>query len=57
MLSAMRAVDNVLLGTAHDVWAVNVESSYHEETDAQDQQPYRDAPATPAMREPLPSEA
>ena len=31
MLSAMRAVDNVLHGTGHDIWAVNVESSYHEE--------------------------
>ncbi len=35
MLSAMRAVDNVLTATGHDIWAVNVESSYHEEqTDA-----------------------
>src|SRR4051794_32922542 len=31
MLSAMRAVDNVLHGTKHDIWAVNVESAYHEE--------------------------
>ena len=28
MLSAMRAVDNVVLGTNHDIWAVNVESVY-----------------------------
>ena len=35
MLSAMRAVDNVLHGADHDIWAVNVESAYHEEqTDA-----------------------
>src|SRR3954447_14613632 len=35
MLSAMRAVDNVLTRAGHDIWAVNVESSYHEEqTDA-----------------------
>ena len=31
MLTAMRAVDNILLGTHHDIWAVNAESVYHEE--------------------------
>jgi protoporphyrinogen oxidase len=52
MLSAMRAVDNVLHGTSHDIWAVNVESSYHEEH--QDpEQPYKDAPMTPAMQQAL----
>ena len=52
MLSAMRAVDNVLHGTAHDIWAVNVESAYHEEH--QDpEQPYKDAPKTPAMQQAL----
>jgi protoporphyrinogen oxidase len=52
MLSAMRAVDNLLTGASHDIWAVNVESAYHEEqTDADAQQPYRKAPVTPAMRE------
>jgi protoporphyrinogen oxidase len=51
MLSAMRAVDNVLNGAGHDIWAVNVESSYHEEeTDADVPSPYVDAPETPAMR-------
>jgi protoporphyrinogen oxidase len=49
MLSAMRAVDNLIHGAQHDIWAVNVESSYHEETDAQDENPYRRAPETPAM--------
>jgi protoporphyrinogen oxidase len=54
MLSAMRAVDNLLHAAGHDIWEVNVESSYHEEsTDADAEQPYRDAPATPAMAEPL----
>jgi hypothetical protein len=54
MLSAMRAVDNVLLRTGHDIWAVNVESSYHEEqTDADAQQPYKTVPVTPAMSEAL----
>jgi protoporphyrinogen oxidase len=52
MLSAMRAVENVLNGTKHDIWAVNVESSYHEEH--QDpEQPYKDAPATKSMQQAL----
>jgi protoporphyrinogen oxidase len=55
MLSAMRAVDNVVHGTEHDIWAVNVESAYHEEHQ-EPEQPYRNAPATPTMREPLRSE-
>jgi protoporphyrinogen oxidase len=55
MLTAMRAVDNILLGTNHDIWAVNAESVYHEEH--QDpEQPYRDPPETPAMEQPLASE-
>jgi hypothetical protein len=52
MLTAMRAVDNILLGTGHDIWAVNAESVYHEE-DVEPQQPYREAPQTPAMEQPL----
>jgi hypothetical protein len=48
----MRAVDNVLHGTAHDIWAVNVESSYHEEHQ-EPEQPYKDAPKTPAMQQAL----
>ena len=55
MLTAMRAVDNVLLGTHHDIWAVNAESVYHEE-DVDDEQPYRDPPQTPAMEQPLAQE-
>jgi protoporphyrinogen oxidase len=55
MLTAMRAVDNILLGTHHDIWAVNAESVYHEE-DVEAEQPYRDAPETPAMEQPLASE-
>ena len=54
MLSAMRAVDNVLTRAGHDIWAVNVESAYHEEeTDAQAQQPYKKVPVTPSMSEAL----
>src|SRR3954451_8230422 len=52
MLSAMRAVDNVLHGTKHDIWAVNVESAYHEEHQEQEQ-PYKNAPATKAMQQAL----
>jgi protoporphyrinogen oxidase len=52
MLTAMRAVDNVLHGTEHDIWAVNVESAYHEEH--QDpEQPYKSAPATKSMQQAL----
>ena len=52
MLTAMRAVDNILLGTNHDIWAVNAESVYHEE-DVDEEHPYVDAPETPAMEQPL----
>jgi protoporphyrinogen oxidase len=31
MFTAMLTVENVLLGTDHDIWAVNVETDYHEE--------------------------
>jgi protoporphyrinogen oxidase len=55
MLTSMRAVDNILLGTHHDIWAVNAESVYHEE-DSEPEQPYKDAPETPAMEQPLASE-
>jgi protoporphyrinogen oxidase len=56
MLSAMRAVDNLIRGGNHDIWAVNVESAYHEEeTDADTQQPYREVPETEYIREPLSS--
>jgi protoporphyrinogen oxidase len=52
MLTAMRAVENILAGTHHDIWAVNAESVYHEE-DVNEEQPYVDAPETPAMEQPL----
>ncbi len=55
MLTAMRAVDNIVLGTDHDIWSVNVESVYHEEI--QDtEEPYRNSPQTPGMKGPLASE-
>jgi protoporphyrinogen oxidase len=49
MLTAMRAVDNLLAGAHHDIWAVNAESVYHE-TDVVDEHPYRAAPETPEMK-------
>ncbi len=56
MLTAMRAVENLTSGTAHDLWAVNAESAYHEEHTA-DEQPYREAPETPSMAQPLATES
>ncbi|MCW2951640.1 MAG: amine oxidase [Conexibacter sp.] len=50
MLTAMRAVDNLVDGARHDIWAVNAESVYHETDEAQEAlrdenpYPYRDAP-------------
>ena len=55
MLTAMRAVDNILLGAHHDIWAVNAESVYHEEHQ-ENEDPYRESPDTPAMEQPLASE-
>ena len=55
MLTAIRAVENIQAGASHDIWAVNAESVYHEEH-VVDEHPYRRAPETRAMREPLVSE-
>jgi len=52
MLTAIRAVDNILTGARHDIWAVNAESVYHEEEVAAEH-PYKRAPDTRSMREPL----
>jgi protoporphyrinogen oxidase len=48
MLTAMRAVDNLVGGAQHDIWEVNAESVYHE-TDTVDEHPYRNAPETPEL--------
>jgi protoporphyrinogen oxidase len=48
MLTALRAVDNLLAGVGHDLWAVNAESAYHEE-DVPAEHPYRNAPETPEL--------
>jgi protoporphyrinogen oxidase len=53
MLTAMRAVDNLVLGTKHVLWDVNAESAYHEEERQDEQQPYIEAPETQAQQEPL----
>ena len=54
MLTAMRAVDNLVDGADHDIWAVNAESVYHEEgKGGEEKQPYIEAPETEAMKEPL----
>jgi protoporphyrinogen oxidase len=34
MYTAMLAVENIVKGTAHDIWSVNVEPDYHEEKTA-----------------------
>jgi len=49
MLTAMRAVDNLLAGAHHDIWEVNAESVYHE-THVVEEHPYRSAPETPEMQ-------
>jgi protoporphyrinogen oxidase len=54
MLTAMRAVDNILLGSNHDIWSVNVESVYHEEVH-DNENPYKNDPEPPAMDNPLDS--
>jgi protoporphyrinogen oxidase len=55
MLTSMRAVENLLDGAHHDIWAVNAESVYHEEHQ-EPEQPYIDAPETEAQRKPLAQE-
>jgi hypothetical protein len=53
MYTAMLTVENILDGTAHDIWTVNVEEDYHEEgpADAGSATPLpttgRDAPVIP----------
>ncbi|HEX5376446.1 MAG TPA: FAD-dependent oxidoreductase, partial [Solirubrobacterales bacterium] len=56
MLTAMRAVENLCDGAAHDVWAVNADGDYHER-DEREAQPYLTAPETPAMDRPLVDDA
>ena len=46
MLTAMLAVENVLKDAEHDLWAVNVEEEYHEES--RGPRTGRDAPVLPS---------
>jgi protoporphyrinogen oxidase len=52
MLTALRAVENLLDGAAHDLWSVNADRVYHEEH-VPDEQPYRSGPETPGVQAPL----
>jgi protoporphyrinogen oxidase len=52
MLTAMRAVDNVMTGSKHDLWSINAESAYHEEHQ-EPEQPYKRVPATQYVSDPL----
>jgi protoporphyrinogen oxidase len=55
MLTAMYAVENLVLGQRHDLWAVNLDDEYHEETSARSSASTgRDAPlpVTPAGSSP-----
>ena len=45
-LTAMRAVERLLTGVEHDIWAVNADSVYHEEG-VRDEHPYLDASLAP----------
>jgi protoporphyrinogen oxidase len=56
MLTAIRAVENLTLGTSYDIWAVNAESVYHEEEMAEEH-PYKEAPETPSMQQPVATES
>ena len=48
MLTAIRAVDNLVAGARHDIWSVNADDAYHEEQ-VPDEHPYAHAPDPPAM--------
>ena len=52
MLTAMRAVENIIAGTKHDLWSIYAESAYHEEHQ-EPEQPYKRVPETQYLREPL----
>ncbi len=51
MLTALLAVENLLEGAEHDIWQVNTDGAYHEQTGLEEQ-PYRRAPRTPALQQP-----
>ena len=57
MLTALLTSENIRTGSTHDVWAVNVEDEYHEESTTETDRPAtprgtgRDAPLMPRPRE------
>jgi protoporphyrinogen oxidase len=56
MLTAMFAVENLVLGADHDLWSVNVEEDYHEETTSpRNGRTGRDAPIA-LPRKPVPAD-
>jgi protoporphyrinogen oxidase len=50
MLTAMLTAENILDGTTHDVWDVNVEEDYHEESADAQKGTGRSAPVIPRSR-------
>jgi protoporphyrinogen oxidase len=53
MYTAMLTVENIVSGTQHDVWSVNVEAEYHEEAStASSSGTGRDAPVLPSRPRP-----
>ena len=52
MLTAMLTAENIATGTHHDVWSVNVEEEYHEESSTDDASPglRRHGPRRPGHR-------
>ncbi len=53
MLTSIRAVENLVAGSGHDIWAVNADSAYHEGPIAEEH-PYARAPETAVSTAPLP---
>lgn len=50
MLTAMLTVENIVDGTTHDVWSVNVDEDYHESSETSSHSSGRDAPILPSRR-------
>jgi len=50
MLTAMLAVENIVDGTSHDLWAVNVEEEYHEEGERRDAAPAGTGRSAPVVK-------
>jgi protoporphyrinogen oxidase len=56
MLTGLRAVENLLDDTDHDIWAVNADSVYHEEA-VREEHPYRTAPVPSRAGDPAAEQA